>query len=93
MIPPILTNRPALQTSKVEDFSAYLAYLNEPSALAAQMMEITSEVPTRDFLHSQLQLAPDVVGRRMFAIDPRYNPTSSAQSTPLFRGKIQKQAS
>lgn len=74
MIPPILTERLTLRTPTIEDLSGYLAYRNEPSALAAQMMEITSETSARNFLHSQSQLAPDAFGWRMFAIEPRHNP-------------------
>ena len=64
----IETERLVLRTPEEADLRAYLAYRNEPAALAEQRMLACGEKEARTFLQAQAELPEEATGWRMLGI-------------------------
>ena len=67
----IETERLVLRTPTEADLRAYLAYRNEPTALAAQGMLALGEEEARTFLRAQADLPEEATGWRMLGISEK----------------------
>lgn len=69
MIPSIATQRLILRTPTIDDLPGYLAYRNEATSLASQMMDMVDEERACSFLSAQSRLSDDAPGWRMFSVE------------------------
>ncbi len=69
MTPSVHLRRPA-----ETDLADYLAYRNDPDAMAAQSLEAIDDVAARDFLRHQALRRDDEPGWQMFAVEKRNIP-------------------
>lgn len=65
----IETERLVLRTPREADLPAYLAYRNEPAALAAQRIPPVEPEEAQGFLRAQAELPEDAAGWRMLGIE------------------------
>ena len=70
----LFTPRLVLRTPSPDDLSGYLAYRNERSGLATQMMAAVDADRALAFLDTQSSLGEDACGWRMFAVERREEP-------------------